>query len=56
VTTGNVRVRGGEENAVHRIKWMVRNLQKEVVEIGMKFYILNLNQISVIPRIFCFDS
>jgi len=34
VTTGNVRVRGG-----HCVKWMIQNLQEEVVEIGMEFCI-----------------
>jgi hypothetical protein len=39
VTTGNVRLRDGEENTGHCVKWMIRNLQEEVVETGMEFYI-----------------
>jgi hypothetical protein len=34
---------------------MIRNLQVEVV-IGIKFFILNLPQIFITPRIFCFAS
>jgi len=56
VKSGIVRMRGGEENTGHCIKWMIRNLQEEVVEIGIKFYILNLHQISITPRMFCFAS
>jgi hypothetical protein len=35
---------------------MIWNLHEEVVEIGIKFYILILSHISIIPRIFCFAS